>query len=69
MICAASRMRIRNNWPEGSGTAGAEGGDGRAGNSEEEISVRVEESREEQVRQSRPELLRKPKRTGGQEAM
>jgi len=28
-ICAASRMRMRNNWPEGPGTAGAEGGGGR----------------------------------------
>lgn len=34
MICAASRMRMRNKWPEGPGTEGAEGGDGRAGNSE-----------------------------------
>jgi hypothetical protein len=31
---AASRMRIRNNWAKGPGTAGAEGVEGRAGNSE-----------------------------------
>jgi len=39
-ICAASRVRERNNWPEGPGTAGAEGGEGRAGNSEGGIPCR-----------------------------
>jgi hypothetical protein len=43
-ICAASRMRIRNNWAEGPGTAGAEGVEGRAGNSEGGVSMQVEGS-------------------------
>ena len=68
-ICAASREWMRNKWPEGPGTAGTEGVDGGVGNSEQEISVRVEESRGEQARRSRPGLLLKPMRTEGQESM
>jgi hypothetical protein len=50
---------------KGRGTAGAEGGNGGTGNSTEGIFMRVDESRGEQARRSRPELLLKPKRTGG----
>ena len=64
-ICAASRMRIRNNWVKGPGTAGAEGVEGRAGTSEGGISMQVEGYQERQARRSRPEPLRKPKRRGG----
>jgi hypothetical protein len=46
---------MRSKWPEGLGTAGAEGGDDRMGSSEAGNSVRVDESGDEQARRSRPE--------------
>jgi hypothetical protein len=45
---------MRSKWPDGPGIAGSSREKAGTGDSEQEISEREEESREEQVRRSRP---------------
>jgi len=65
VICATSRVQMRNKWWKGAGIAGAEPGEAGARRQGDEISAQVEGDREEQARRSRPGLLRKLERVKG----